>query len=246
MAIGTLGAATPLGNLEQSMNRISRLLCFAALLSGIAVLYTPSTMAQNVVDDWASIKAPQPPTLKPVTLDPKTTALLVMDLVKQACNEQNRPRCIASLPRIAKLVSAAREKGVMVIYTIFPSPAPNIPAPVIGDTLPAVAPKGDEPVIVSFVDKFILRDKDTGLEKMLKDKGITTVITVGTATHGAVLYTSSAASLRGFNVVVPVDGMSGNGQIAFDEQAVAYILTTAPIVSPKIALTRTDMINFGQ
>jgi len=228
------------------MNRISRLLCFAALLSGIAVLYTPPTMAQNVVDDWANIKTPQPPTLKPVTLDPKTTALLVMDLIKQACNEQNRPRCIASLPRIEKLLSAAREKGVTVIYTIFPSPAPNIPAPVIGDTLPAVAPKGDEPVIVSFVDKFILRDKDTGLEKMLKDKGITTVITVGTATHGAVLYTSSAASLRGFNVVVPVDGMSGNGQIAFDEQAVAYILTTAPIVSPKITLTRTDMINFGQ
>jgi nicotinamidase-related amidase len=84
------------------------------------------------------------------------------------------------------------------------------------------------------------------LEKMLKDKGITTVITVGTATHGAVLYTSSAASLRGFNVVVPVDGMSGNGQIAFDEQAVAYILTSAPIVSPKITLTRTDMINFGR
>jgi hypothetical protein len=29
--------------------------------------------------------------------------------------------------------------------------------------------------------------------------------------------------------VVPVDGMSGNGQVAFDEQAVAYILTSAPI-----------------
>jgi hypothetical protein len=40
--------------------------------------------------------------------------------------------------------------------------------------------------------------------------------------------------------------MSGNGQIAFDEQAVAYILTGAPIVSPKITLTRTDMINFGR
>lgn len=130
---------------------------------------------------------------------PKTTALLVMDLIKQACNEQNRPRCIASLPKIAKLLAEAREKGVKVIYTTFPSPAPNIPAPVIGDTLPAVAPKGNEPVVVSFVDKFILRDKDTGLEKMLKDKGITTVIAVGTAVHGAVLYTSSAASLRGFN-----------------------------------------------
>lgn len=228
------------------MRHVNQVLCFAALLSGLAVFFGSSPRAQDAVADWASIKAPPAPALKPVTLEPKTTALLVMDLIKQACNEQNRPRCIASLPKIQKLLSAAREKGVTVIYTIFPSPAPNIPAPVIGDTLPPVAPKGDEPVIVSFVDKFILRDKDTGLEKLLKDKGITTVIAVGVATHGAVLYTSSAASLRGFNVVVPVDGMSGNGQIAFDEQAVAYILTSAPIVSPKITLTRTDMIKFGQ
>ena len=201
--------------------------------------------AQTIIDEWSSIKAPPAPALKPVTANPKTTALLVMDLIKLACNEQNRPRCIASIPKIQKLLTEAREKGVTIIYTIFPSPAPSIPAPVIGDTLPAVAPKGTEPVIVSFVDKFILHDKDTGLEKILKDKGITTVITVGTATHGAVLYTASAASLRGFNVVVPVDGMSGNGQIAFDEQAVAYILTSAPIVSPKITLTRLDMIKFS-
>jgi nicotinamidase-related amidase len=193
------------------------------------------------------VKAPPAPVLKSVTVDPKTTALLVMDLVKQACNEKNRPRCIASLPKIAKLIAAARASGATIIYTLFPSPAPDkFPNPVIGDTLPAVAPKGNEPVVVSFVDKFILGDKDTGLEKMLKDKGITTVITVGTAAHGAVLYTSSAASLRGFKVIVPVDGMSGDGTDtgAYIEQYVAYDLTHAPILSPKITLTRIDMIKF--
>ena len=169
-----------------------------------------------------------------------------MDLIKQACRNETRPRCVASIPKIEKLIADARAKGVTIIYTIFPSPSPStFPNPVIGDTLPAVAPKGNEPVVVSFVDKFILRDKDTGLEKMLKDKGITSVIAVGTAAHGAVLYTSSAASLRGFNVIVPVDGMSGDGQSAYIEQAVAYILTHAPIVSPKITLTRIDMVKFG-
>ncbi len=79
---------------------------------------------------------------------------------------------------------------------------------------------------------------------MLKDKAITTVIPVGTAAHGAVLYTSSAAALRGFSVVVPVDGMSGDGQNTFIEQYVAYNLTSAPVVSPKITLTRIDMIKF--
>src|SRR5207342_1031772 len=122
------------------MNQITRALRSASLIFGLAVFGSSSGMAQSVVDDWTNIKTPPAPALKSVTLDPKTTALLVMDLIKQACNEQNRPRCIASLPKVQKLLSAAREKGVTVIYTIFPSPAPNIATPVIGDTLPAVAP----------------------------------------------------------------------------------------------------------
>ena len=224
------------------MFRIRGRLAVAAL--AVALSYAVPATAQTIIDEWANIKAHAPPELKSVTLDPKSTALLVMDLIKQACNENARPRCIASIPKVAKLIAAARASGVTIIYTIFPSPRPDIPAPVIGDTLPQVAPKGDEPVITAFVDKFILGNKDTGLEKMLKDKGITTVIAVGTAANGAVLYTSSAASLRGFNVVVPVDGMSGTGQILYDEQAVAYTLTHAPILSPKITLTSVDMIKF--
>jgi nicotinamidase-related amidase len=221
--------------------RVLPLLCALAAVS----LWALPASAETIVDEWASVKAPPAPQLKSVTLEPKTTALLVMDLIKQACNEKARPRCVASIPKIAKLIGEARAKGVFVVYTIFPSPNPaTFPNPVIGDTLPAVAPKGDEPVITSLVDKFILDNKDTGLEKMLKDKGVTTVVTVGTAAHGAVLYTSSAAALRGFNVVVPVDGMSGNGNDTYTEQAVANILTTAPVLSPKITLTSIDMIKF--
>lgn len=217
------------------MFRLRHLLPIAALAA--AFVYAAPAPAQTIIDEWASVKAPPAPVLKPVTADPKTTALLVMDLVKQTCNNERRPRCIASIPKIEKLLAEARTKGVMVIYTTVP------PVP-IADTLPAIAPKSDEPVVTAWVDKFMLGNKDTGLEKMLKDKGITTVITVGTAAHGAVLYTSSAAALRGFNVIVPVDGMSGDGQNTFIEQYVAFNLTSAPIVSPKITLTRIDMIKF--
>ena len=213
----------------------SRLLPFAALL--IVVLHAAPSPAQTIIDEWQSVKAPPAPELKAVTLDPAKTALLVMDLVKQTCNAERRPRCVASIPKIEKLLAAAREKGMMVVYT-------TVPAVPIEDTLPAVAPKAGEPVVKASVDKFILGNQDTGLEKMLKDKAITTVIPVGTAAHGAVLYTSSAAALRGFSVVVPVDGMSGEGQNTFIEQYVAYNLTTAPVVSLKITLTRIDMIKF--
>ena len=207
-----------------------------AVLAAVFSYAVPAS-AQTIIDEWSSVKAPPPPELKPATVDPKTTALLVMDLIKQTCNNERRPRCVASLPKIAELIAAAHGAGAMVIYTTLP----NIP---VTDTVPTVAPKGDEPVITSYVDKFILGNQDTGLEKMLKDKGITTVITVGTAAHGAVLYTSSMAALRGFNVVVPVDGMSGDGQNTYIEQYVAFNLTSAPVLSAKVTLTRIDMIKF--
>jgi nicotinamidase-related amidase len=217
------------------MFRLRERLAVAALAA--ALVYVAPATAQTIVDEWSSVKIPPPPELKPVTLDPKTTAILVMDFVKQTCNNERRPRCVASIPKIEKLIAAARAQGVMLISTTV-SPVP------IADTLPAVAPKGNDPVVVSFVDKFILGDKDTGLEKMLKDKGITTLVAVGTAAHGAVLYTATAAASRGFNVIVPVDGMSGDGQVLYDEQAVAYILTHAPVVSSKVTLTSVDMIKF--
>ena len=217
------------------MFRFRDRLAVAALAA--ALLYVAPATAQTIVDQWSSVKVPPAPELKPVTLDPKTTAILVMDFVKQTCNNERRPRCVASIPKIEKLIAAARAQGVMLISTTVP------PVP-IADTLPAVAPKGNDPVVVAFVDKFILGDKDTGLEKMLKDKGITTLVAVGTAAHGAVLYTASAAASRGFNVIVPVDGMSGDGQVLYDEQAVAFILTHAPGISSKITLTRIDMIKF--
>jgi nicotinamidase-related amidase len=212
------------------------------LLAALAALfsYAPAS-AQTIVDEWQNVKAPPAPELKSVTLDPKTTAVIVIDLIKQTCNEQRRPRCVASIPKVEKLLAAARASGATVIYSLFPSPNPaTFPNPVIGDYVPAVAPKGNEPVVTSFVDKFALGDKDTGLQKILKDKGITTVIPVGTTPHNGVLFTSVAAAFRGFSPVVPVDGMSGNN--AYEDQAAAYILANSIVY--KVTLTSIDMIKF--
>jgi nicotinamidase-related amidase len=215
------------------MVHLRSLLPLAALAA--VLVYAAPAPAQTIIDEWASVKAPLAPALKDVTLDPKTTALLVMDFVKQTCNNERRPRCVAAIPKIEKLLAAARAKGMLVIHTTIP------PVP-IADTLPPLALKGDEPVVVAWVDKFMIGNKDTGLEKMLKDKGITSVITTGTAANGAALYTATTASLRGFNVIVPVDGMPDS--TPYIEQYVAYNLASAPVVSAKITLTRIDMIKF--
>jgi nicotinamidase-related amidase len=185
--------------------------------------------AADIVAEWTSVSPPAAPALKPVTVDPKTTALLVLDVMKQNCGK--RPRCVASLPAMKKLLAAARAAKAPVIYSIV---AKSTPA----DVLPEVAPLADEPHVLSGPDKFL----NTDLAKILKDKGIQTVIAVGTSSNGAVLFTASGAAFRGMNVVIPVDGMSSVDPIA--EYATVLDFQTAPGVSARTTLTRSDMIKF--
>lgn len=185
--------------------------------------------AQTIVDDWSKVQAPKPPELKPVTLDPKTTALLVLDFVKQTCNAERRPRCLTSVPHVQALLKLARGKGVSVVYSITTAATP-------ADVLKDVAPLEGEPIVKSSADKFFKTD----LEKILNDKGIKTVVVVGTAAHGAVLYTASQAAFRGMQVIIPVDGMSSEN--TYFEQYTVYHLSNAPGVGQQVTLTKIDMI----
>ncbi len=200
----------------------------ALLASAIGLPVTPA-QAQTVIDEWTSVKAPPAPALKPVTADAKTTALLMLDFLPPNCGA--RPRCVATLPAMKKLLSEARAKSVTVVYTGFGKAKPS-------DVLKDVAPTANEPWLVSFADKFL----NTDLEKMLKDKSIQTVITVGTAANGAVLYTASGAGLRGFTVIVPVDGLSAADLYA--EQFTVWQLVNGPTFGNRVTLTRSDMIKF--
>jgi len=71
-----------------------------ASLVGAAVMASPAAKAQGVLDDWASVKMPPAPALKPASIDPKTTALLLFDFTTQTCSQERRPRCAASMPRL--------------------------------------------------------------------------------------------------------------------------------------------------
>jgi nicotinamidase-related amidase len=213
------------------MTEFARRTVLALAAAAAFGLASPATSAQSIVDEWANVKAPPAPALKPVTVDNKTNALLVVDMVKQTCNPQARPRCVASIPKVQKLLGDARAKGVTVIYSL--GPTGNIP-----DILEGLAPKNGEPIVKSGPDKFV----NTELEKMLKDKGISGVIVVGTLAHGGVMHTASAAALRGFKVVVPVDGMSSID--TFSEQYTAWHLANGPVFSANVTLTKIDMIKF--
>jgi nicotinamidase-related amidase len=199
------------------------------LATSSPVLGPAAAAAQTIVDRWTSVPAPPPPALKPVAADPKTTALLMLDFMTQNCGK--RPACVASLPVMKKLLADARAAKVPVIYSIIANTT-------TADVMPDVAPLPDESWVQSGPDKFL----NTDLAKILKDKGIQTVIVTGTSSNGAVLFTGAGAAFRGMNVIVPVDGMSAVEPYA--DFSTAYTFLNAPSVSAKSTLTKIDMIKF--
>jgi nicotinamidase-related amidase len=200
----------------------------AAIASCLVVL---SARAQTIIDQWTSVDAPPPPPLKAVTIDKNTTALLMLDFNEQTCNMQRRPRCIASIPKVKTLLTAARTAGVPIVFSVGGGGKP-------ADIAKDLAPTANEPVISSGVDKFV----GTDLEKILKDKGTKTVIVVGTAANGAVIYTASGAAIRGMKVIVPVDGISAD--IPYAEQYVVWHVVNAPVIGPSFTLTTIDQVTF--
>ena len=151
--------------------------------------------AQTIIDEWSTVQAPKPPELKPVTIEAQGSALLVLDFVSQTCNAERRPRCVTSVPKVERLLKLARDKGATVIYSITTASTP-------ADIAKELTPRDGEPIVKAPADKFFKTD----LEKILTDKGIKTVVVVGTAAQGAVLNTASQAAFRGLRVIVPVDG----------------------------------------
>jgi nicotinamidase-related amidase len=212
--------------LHAALTIITGLLALVVLAAASAVA---PAQAQTIIDQWSSIKAPPPPALKPVSVDPKTTALLMLDFMNQNCGK--RPACVASIPAMKKLLAAARDAKANVVYSII---ANSTTADIIKD----VAPMADEPHVQAGPDKFL----HTDLEKILKDRGVQTVIVTGTASNGAVLFTGAGAAMRGLKVIVPIDGMSAADPYA--DLTTAYTFATAPLVSTKSTLTMSDMIKF--
>ena len=205
---------------------------FASALAACLLAAAP-LRAQTIVDEWSTAELPPPPQLKPAKVDPKQTALLVMDFTTQTCSSERRPRCAASVPKIAKLIGEARAKGTLVIYSIAGSGA--TPASIVQELGPA---PGETILPALGPDKFLGSD----LEQMLKARGIKTLIVVGTQAQTSVLHTAGAAALREFTVVVPVDGMSSDD--IFPELYTAWHLSTASRIADKVTLTKTDMVSF--
>jgi nicotinamidase-related amidase len=183
------------------------------------------------VEEWNEIRAPPPPNLEEVTINPRTTALLILDIQNQNCNAERRPRCLASLQKMKKFLENARTRNMLVIYSLTRKAA-------LSDIRKEVSPRGDEPIVKSGPDKFF----NTDLKINLKNRDIKTLVLVGTSAHGAVLNTAIAAILRNLRVIVPVDGISATNPYA--EQYTVWHLQNAPGCRGQAAITKLDLIKF--
>jgi hypothetical protein len=98
------------------MNRLANTSCAAAIVAAVAAFGAAPVLAGDITAEWANVTPPPAPKLKQVTVDPKTTALLVLDFGKNNCGV--RPRCLANVPNVKKLIDEARTHNMMVAYTL--------------------------------------------------------------------------------------------------------------------------------
>ena len=206
---------------------------FAGTLTLVLLTASPA-LAADIITEWATVKAPPVPELKPVTLDGKTTALLILDMMKRGCSA--RPRCVATVPNVKKLHDAARASGAMVFYSLVGGDNPT-PADIVDS---GIAPRDGEWVFQRGPDKYL----GSGLDERLKARGIKTVIVCGTSAQGVVIGTGSGSAQRGYKVIVPVDCMSSEDPY-MEQYAAWHMFKGGPaIVTEQTTLTRSDMIKF--
>ena len=199
----------------------------------IASLGSPSVA--DVISDWSTAVAPPAPELKEVTVDPATTAILFLDMMKAGCSA--RPRCIAAVPNVKLMHDAARAHNMVVWYSLVGSNGKATPDDVID---PAIKPRVGEWYRQGGPDKFL----GSTLEATLKQAEIKTVIVCGNSFQGATVGTASGAAQRGYKVIIPVDCSAAES--VYNEQYAAFHLAKGgPVgVTSQVTLTRSTMIKF--
>ncbi len=153
-----------------------------------------------------------------VEIDPKKTALLVVDMQNDFVKEGGKllvPTAKDTIPAIRRLLDLARRHGILVVYTQDTHLPGDPEFPIWGEhclfgtwgcqIVDELKPQPNELV-------FQKRRYDgfygTGLEHDLRVAGVDTLMVTGTVANICVLHTAGSAGLRWFNIIVPKDGIS--------------------------------------
>jgi nicotinamidase-related amidase len=184
---------------------------------------------------WTAEEGPNRPEPKAVTLDSKSTAVLVLDL-NARCDDPKQV-CSKITASLGDFLDKARAAAVPIIYTVSTA-AKGKP---IGEPAAPLRRKENEVIIYpDGFDKFYSGE----LQPLLKDKGIQTLIITGSSTNAAVLYTATtAARMHRYTVVIPMDGV--NAATRYEHEYAIHQFTVLPSEANKLfQFTNLLMISF--
>lgn len=159
--------------------------------------------------------------MAPITLDPATTALVVIDLQNGITAGQTFPQSPAEvIERAGRLADRFREKRALVVLVrvdpgpsgeLFPRPLtdlerPRLPAnPEWSTIVSALGPAPGDVVVTKHQPSAFF---GTDLEIQLRRRGIQTVVLCGISTNVGVESTARTGFEHGFNLVFASDAMA--------------------------------------
>ncbi|WP_030743076.1 isochorismatase family protein [Streptomyces sp. NRRL S-31] len=138
------------------------------------------------------------------TLDPRRTALVLVDLMERVVALPLEPRGGAEVLTVAEeLATAFRRAGALVVLVRVERPAVTEQPPGSG-LVPGLLRDGDLEVVKRTVGAF----QGTGLDERLRARGVTTLVFGGIATNLGVESTARAAADLGYDLVFVEDALA--------------------------------------
>lgn len=164
------------------------------------------------------IEVPLIPEEKIVELNPKDTALIIVDMQNDFVRKEGKlyvPKAEETIVPIRNLIKKAREAEALIIYTQdwhmkddpeFKIWGEHALAGTWGaEIIDELKPEKDDFIVKKYrYDAFF----ESPLDYILRVKNIRNVIITGTVANICVLHTAGSAALRWYNVVMPKDGIS--------------------------------------
>jgi len=165
-----------------------------------------------------TVEVPEYTVHERVEVDPRSTALVVVDMQNDFCRPEGKlfvPDAPATIPAIQRLLGLARAEGMAVFFTQdwhYPGDpefalwgehalADSWGARIVDELQPVA---GERVVRKPRYDGFY----GTSLDHDLRLAGARTLIVCGTVANICVLHTAASAALRWYKVVLPVDAIS--------------------------------------
>jgi nicotinamidase-related amidase len=180
-------------------------------------------------------EGPNRPEPKPVTLDTKSSAILVLDL-NARCDDPKQV-CSKIVAPVGEFLDKARAAAVPIIYSVSASAKGK---PIGQIAAPLKYKEGEVIIYPDGFDKFVSGE----LQAWLNERGAKTLVVTGSSTNSAVLYTATtAARMYRYPVVIALDGVNANTR--YEHEYAIHQLTVLPSEANKLfQFTTLSMLTF--